>query len=145
MGGDAAIRRSATLPSTQNEMGTMAHLMEGQRDSEPYSTSRQGNGLATSRFACLRCCGKLISYLVRLRNTPEELEQRYKSREIDKFLEKEKHTFRRQVNNALKCSVPTKVYVYKLIQIHVYMLIGQLYRHQYKYCTKHIYINIYFR
>ncbi|XP_014088630.1 guanine nucleotide-binding protein subunit alpha homolog [Bactrocera oleae] len=97
MGGDAAIRRSATLTSTHNEMGTMAHLMEGQRDSEPYSTSSQGNGLAASRFACLRCCGKFISYLVRLRNTPEELEQRYKSREIDKFLEKEKHTFRRQV------------------------------------------------
>ncbi|XP_017482889.1 PREDICTED: guanine nucleotide-binding protein subunit alpha homolog [Rhagoletis zephyria] len=98
MGGDAAIRRSATLASTHNEMGTMAHLMEGQqRESEPYRTNRQGSGLMASRFACLRCCGNILSYLVRLRNTPEELEQRYKSREIDKFLEKEKHTFRRQV------------------------------------------------
>ncbi|XP_067620401.1 guanine nucleotide-binding protein subunit alpha homolog [Eurosta solidaginis] len=97
MGGDAAIRRSATLASTHNEMGTMAHLMEGQRDNEPYRTSRPGSRLLTSRFACLRCCGNIISYLVRIRNTPEELEQRYKSREIDKFLEKEKHTFRRQV------------------------------------------------
>ncbi|XP_053959321.1 guanine nucleotide-binding protein subunit alpha homolog [Anastrepha obliqua] len=97
MGGDAAIRRSATLASTHNEMGTMAHLMEGQRDTEAYRTSRQGSGLLSSRFACLRCCGNVLSYLVRLRNTPEELEQRYKSREIDKFLEKEKHTFRRQV------------------------------------------------
>ncbi|XP_011290945.1 guanine nucleotide-binding protein subunit alpha homolog [Musca domestica] len=51
----------------------------------------------SSRFACLRCCGNLLKYLIRLRNTPEELEQRCKSKEIDKFLEKEKQTFRRQV------------------------------------------------
>ncbi|XP_061388522.1 guanine nucleotide-binding protein subunit alpha homolog [Musca vetustissima] len=51
----------------------------------------------SSRFACLRCCGNLLKYLIRLRNTPEELEQRCKSKEIDKILEKEKQTFRRQV------------------------------------------------
>lgn len=54
--------------------------------------------LQSSRFACLRCCGNLINSLIRLRNTPEELEQRYKSKEIDKFLDKEKQTFRRQVS-----------------------------------------------
>lgn len=35
--------------------------------------------------------------------TPEELDQRYKSREIDKFLEKDKQTFRRQVGVAGWC------------------------------------------
>lgn len=59
---------------------------------------RQGSRLQTSRFACMRCCGNFLTYLVRLRSTPEELEQRYKSKEIDRFLEKEKHTFRRQVS-----------------------------------------------
>lgn len=58
---------------------------------------RQGSRLQTSRFACMRCCGNFLTYLVRLRSTPEELEQRYKSKEIDRFLEKEKNTFRRQV------------------------------------------------
>lgn len=49
------------------------------------------------RFSCSRCCNNLFNYLLRLRVSPEEIEQRYKSREIDKFLEKDKHTFRRQV------------------------------------------------
>lgn len=49
------------------------------------------------RFSCSRCCNDIFNYLMRLRVSPEELEQRYKSREIDKFLEKDKHTFRRQV------------------------------------------------
>lgn len=49
------------------------------------------------RFSCTRCCNDLFNYLLRLRVSPEELEQRYKSREIDKYLEKDKHTFRRQV------------------------------------------------
>lgn len=35
---------------------------------------------------------------MRFRASPEELEQRQKSREIDRFLEKDKHTFRRQVS-----------------------------------------------
>lgn len=55
----------------------------------------------SSRFACLRCCGSILKYLIRLRNTPEELEQRCKSKEIDKFLEREKQTFRRQVSEQL--------------------------------------------
>lgn len=47
--------------------------------------------------SCSRCCGDLFNYLLRLRVSPEELEQRYKSREIDKYLEKDKNSFRRQV------------------------------------------------
>lgn len=37
-----------------------------------------------------RCC-------LRFKLTPEELEQRYRSQEIDKMIEKDKHSFRRQV------------------------------------------------
>ncbi|XP_026843082.1 guanine nucleotide-binding protein subunit alpha homolog isoform X1 [Drosophila persimilis] len=93
--------------------GTLTHLMEehqpragaggattpagGLISDGAERLRRQGSRLQTSRFACLRCCGNFLTYLVRLRSTPEELEQRYKSKEIDKFLEKEKHTFRRQV------------------------------------------------
>ncbi|XP_052854710.1 guanine nucleotide-binding protein subunit alpha homolog isoform X1 [Drosophila gunungcola] len=58
---------------------------------------RQGSRLQTSRLACFQCCGNFLTYLIRLRSTPEELEQRYKSKEIDKCLEKDRHTFRRQV------------------------------------------------
>lgn len=43
------------------------------------------------------CCTDVLSHLLRLRFTPEELEQRDKSRKIDKFLEKDKNSFRRQV------------------------------------------------
>lgn len=43
------------------------------------------------------CCGDLVTHLLRLRFTPEEIEQRDKSRKIDKFLEKDKNSFRRQV------------------------------------------------
>lgn len=55
------------------------------------------NGTRRRRPSCFRCFGDLCNYLLRLRVSPEELEQRYKSREIDKFLEKDKHAFRRQV------------------------------------------------
>ncbi|XP_053697902.1 guanine nucleotide-binding protein subunit alpha homolog [Sabethes cyaneus] len=59
---------------------------------------RRGGEGGLSKLSCSRsCCGDLFGYLLRLRVSPEELEQRYKSREIDKFLEKDKHAFRRQV------------------------------------------------
>lgn len=45
------------------------------------------------------CCSDVLTHLLRLRFTPEELEQRDKSRKIDKFLEKDKNSFRRQVSN----------------------------------------------
>jgi hypothetical protein len=44
------------------------------------------------------CCGNVVEHLLRIRFTPEEIEQRDKSRKIDKFLEKDKNSFRRQVN-----------------------------------------------
>lgn len=43
------------------------------------------------------CCSDVLNHLLRLRFSPEELEQRDKSRKIDKFLEKDKNSFRRQV------------------------------------------------
>lgn len=60
--------------------------------------SNPGNRRSMQRFSCSRCCNDIFNYLMRFRASPDELEQRYKSREIDKFLEKDKHTFRRQVN-----------------------------------------------
>ncbi|KAH8244707.1 hypothetical protein KR038_006551 [Drosophila bunnanda] len=99
--------------NSDNRTGTLTHLMEGHQtrgETGPGEGTaaglisggadhlrRQGSRLQSSRFACLRSCGNFLTYLVRLRSTPDELEQRYKSKEIDKILEKEKHTFRRQV------------------------------------------------
>lgn len=64
-----------------------------------------GGGLGASRsrrsrFSCSRWCTDIFNYLLRMRFTPEELEQRYKSREIDKFLEKERHARTRQVSES---------------------------------------------
>lgn len=62
------------------------------------NTNNASNNRRTfQRFSCSRCCNDLFTSLLRLRVSPEELEQRYKSREIDKFLEKDKYAFRRQV------------------------------------------------
>lgn len=62
-----------------------------------------GGGATFSRISsCLRCpCYNILTYIMRLRVTPEELEQRYKSREIDKFLTKDKHVLQRQVSEVL--------------------------------------------
>lgn len=52
------------------------------------------------------CCGSdAFSHFLRIRFTSEELEQRDKSRKIDKYLEKDKHGFRRQVNLVAKLSI----------------------------------------
>lgn len=73
-----------------------------------YGASSSGGGIGTGtttnqrsmqRFSCSRCCSDIFNYILRLRVSPEELDQRYKSREIDKFLEKDKHSFRRQVKH----------------------------------------------
>ncbi|KAK9513046.1 hypothetical protein O3M35_001326 [Rhynocoris fuscipes] len=45
--------------------------------------------MANVMFSC-PCC-------LRFKFSPEEIEQRYRSQEIDKMIEKEKHSFRRQV------------------------------------------------
>lgn len=57
----------------------------------------QNSRRSIQRFSCSRCCNNIFNYLLRLRASPEEVEQRIKSREIDRYLEKDKHTFRRQV------------------------------------------------
>lgn len=51
-----------------------------------------------SRGSCFVCCGQFFNVLLRFRGDSEELEQRYKSREIDKFLKKDKPTLRKQVS-----------------------------------------------
>lgn len=57
----------------------------------------QNSRRSIQRFSCSRCCNDIFNYLMRFRASPEEVEQRIKSREIDRYLEKDKHTFRRQV------------------------------------------------
>jgi hypothetical protein len=52
----------------------------------------------SGKLNCNKCCGGFFTYLLRLRVSPEEIEQRYKSREIDKFLNKDKNVLRRQVS-----------------------------------------------
>lgn len=52
---------------------------------------------SSSRGSCFVCCGQFFNVLLRFRGDAEELEQRYKSREIDKFLKKDKPTLRKQV------------------------------------------------
>ncbi|XP_037811979.1 guanine nucleotide-binding protein subunit alpha homolog [Lucilia sericata] len=98
---NSSIVHGEVLRAACSDSGTTTQLMEEHRSCLTATNEVINRGpssrLQSSRFACLRCCGNLINYLIRLRNTPEELEQRYKSKEIDKFLEKEKQTFRRQV------------------------------------------------
>ena len=62
--------------------------------------NNSGSG-ALSKLSCSRCCGDLFAFLQRFRASPEEVEQRYKSREIDKFLEQDRRTYRRQVRKTL--------------------------------------------
>lgn len=111
------------LGATCSESGTTTQLMEEHRSSLAATNEvinrNPSSRLQSSRFACLRCCGNLINYLIRLRNTPEELEQRYKSKEIDKFLEKEKQTFRRQA-----CTY-NLLYNKVLLSNHVLYIIGK--------------------
>lgn len=65
-----------------------------------HNTSRnqQNSRRSIQRFSCSRCCNDFFSYLRRFRASSEETEQREKSRQIDKILEKDKDTFRRQVS-----------------------------------------------
>jgi hypothetical protein len=46
---------------------------------------------------CSPCCSDIFNYFLRLRLDQVEIEQRYKSREIDKFLEKDKYILKKQV------------------------------------------------
>lgn len=67
-------------------------------DHNQYKESK-GNSkvFETSERMSKICCSDAFSQFLRIRFTSEEIEQRDKSRKIDKYLEKDKHGFRRQV------------------------------------------------
>lgn len=50
-----------------------------------------------SSFTCISCFDDFFTYFMRFRGSPEELEQRHKSRQIDKSLKREDRARRRQV------------------------------------------------
>lgn len=85
----------------------------------PIPNRRQGRSSSWSgrRVSCTRCCSDFFAYLLRLRVTPEELEQRYKSREIDKLLEKDRRSIRKQVRGD-KWRLPEGEQSGELIVIH---------------------------
>jgi hypothetical protein len=71
------------------------------RNNGQSSTRRRNTTGALSKLSCSRCCGDFFAFLQRFRTSPEEVEQRYKSREIDKFLEQDRRMYRRQVMDKL--------------------------------------------
>lgn len=58
---------------------------------------RAGGGGGGSACICIRCFDDLFSYFLRFRGSPEEIEQRQKSRQIDKSLRREGIARRKQV------------------------------------------------
>ncbi|XP_023934880.1 guanine nucleotide-binding protein subunit alpha homolog [Bicyclus anynana] len=52
--------------------------------------------MANDMWSCT-CCTEALTCWLRLKLSPEEIEQRYRSKEIDRILEKDKQTLRRQV------------------------------------------------
>lgn len=52
--------------------------------------------MANDLWSCT-CCSEALTCWLRLKLSPEEIEQRYRSKEIDRILEKDKQTLRRQV------------------------------------------------
>ncbi|XP_026329424.1 guanine nucleotide-binding protein subunit alpha homolog [Hyposmocoma kahamanoa] len=52
--------------------------------------------MANDLWSCT-CCTEALTCWLRLKLSPEEIEQRYRSKEIDRILEKDKQTLRRQV------------------------------------------------
>ncbi|XP_068629570.1 guanine nucleotide-binding protein subunit alpha homolog [Battus philenor] len=52
--------------------------------------------MANDLWSCY-CCTEALTCWLRLKLSPEEIEQRYRSKEIDRILEKDKQTLRRQV------------------------------------------------
>lgn len=56
-----------------------------------------GGGAGASACICIRCFDDLFSYFLRFRGSPEEIEQRHKSRQIDKTLRREDKARKRQV------------------------------------------------
>lgn len=61
--------------------------------SQNMADSRAGGGTCI----CIRCFDDLFSYFLRFRGSPEEIEQRHKSKQIDKSLRSENRERKRQV------------------------------------------------
>ena len=93
----AAAAAAATNDSGNGDMPFMANNRNTTNNCNLNNNPNSRRSM--QRFSCSRCCNDLFNYLMRFRASPEELEQRHKSREIDRLLEKDKHTFRRQVYN----------------------------------------------
>lgn len=64
--------------------------MNEEDEEEGRRERAQGSKMAGSLTWSCTCC-------LRFKFSPEEIEQRYKSQEIDRMLEKDRQTFRRQV------------------------------------------------
>lgn len=100
---------AAAVPLAQNANdsgnGDMSFMANNRNANSSITNNNPNSRRSMQRFSCSRCCNDIFNYLMRFRASPEEMEQRHKSREIDRLLEKDKHTFRRQVNAvfALPC------------------------------------------
>lgn len=128
---------NTTMTTTTTDTSASIH------PTPPSTPAWPRSRLQSSRFACLRCCGNLINSLIRLRNTPEELEQRYKSKEIDKFLDKEKQTFRRQVRNHNLPAVFSLVSVLDAHRCQAFLSLTFLLSDCVM-CSRHIFLNLTF-
>lgn len=96
--GAAAVRPAQNANDSGN--GDMSFMANNRNANCSVTNNNPNSRRSMQRFSCSRCCNDIFNYLMRFRASPEEMEQRHKSREIDRLLEKDKHTFRRQVNAA---------------------------------------------
>lgn len=55
------------------------------------------DGILSRKISCTPCCGDFLTYVWRLGASPEEVDQRFRSNQIDKILSKEKQAIKRQV------------------------------------------------
>lgn len=100
-GGGGGVGVVVVVPPAQNANDSGNGDMANNRNANCSIPNNNPNSRRSmQRFSCSRCCNDIFNYLMRFRASPEEMEQRHKSREIDRLLEKDKHTFRRQVNAA---------------------------------------------
>lgn len=100
-GGGGGVGAAVIVPiQTANDSGNgdMSFMANNRNTTNCTINNNPNSRRSMQRFSCSRCCNDIFNYLMRFRASPEELEQRHKSREIDRLLEKDKHTFRRQVN-----------------------------------------------
>lgn len=61
------------------------------------SLKMANDGILSRKISCTPCCGDFLTYVWRLGASPEEVDQRFRSNQIDKILSKEKHAIKRQV------------------------------------------------